>query len=98
MTGIHPIFATYLKFPQHAMKDCIYEGLGGRRFVRVRRRSLLGLLYPCHSHSPDRCVFCHESAMEHKRAAEQRKRIIVKQQQLSSSMFGNATSIFQRTW
>ena len=50
---------------RHLEKDCIYEGRGGSRFVRVRPGSVLQLLHPCSQHSPDRCIICGGCYRDH---------------------------------
>lgn len=49
----------------HLLKDCVYEGLGGRKFVRIEPGSILQLLYPCSRYSPDRCIACGGSFRDH---------------------------------
>jgi len=47
------------KWCNHLIKDCIYEGMGGKKFVRIRPGSILQLIYdPKSNYSPDRCCFC----------------------------------------
>jgi hypothetical protein len=59
--------ATKYHMCRKAMRDCVYEGRGGKKFIRVKRRSLLGALYPCDKHSSDRCIFCHQPSLAHRR-------------------------------
>lgn len=53
------------KWCQHLLKDCVYEGLGGQKFVRIEPGSILQLLYPCSRYSPDRCVLCGGTHRDH---------------------------------
>jgi len=46
-------------------RDRIYEGIGGKKFIRIKPNSILESLYPCSSHSPSRCVKCRLSFQEH---------------------------------
>lgn len=57
--------ALLFRWCKHLQKDCIYEGRGGDRFVRVRPGSMLQLLYPCHRYSPDRCLLCGGCYKDH---------------------------------
>lgn len=50
---------------RYLMKDAVFEGKGGRKFVRIEPNSLLELLYPVSRHSPDKCVFCGGSFADH---------------------------------
>lgn len=50
---------------QHLLRDCVYEGRGGRKFVRIQPGSILQLLYPCSRYSPDRCLICGGSFQDH---------------------------------
>jgi hypothetical protein len=47
------------------MKDHVYEGRGGVKFVRIEPGSILQLLYPCSRYSPDSCLFCGGSFEDH---------------------------------
>lgn len=47
------------------LRDNLYEGLGGKKFVRIRPGSLLQSLFPCSDHAPDRCAICGFSFPEH---------------------------------
>ena len=49
----------------HLLKDCIYEGRGGHKFVRIEPGSILQLLYPWSRYSPDRCVNCGGNFHDH---------------------------------
>jgi len=50
---------------RHLLRDCVYEGRGGRRFVRIEPGSLLQLLYPLSQHHPDRCLVCSGTFRDH---------------------------------
>ncbi|GKY94638.1 hypothetical protein MPSEU_000717700 [Mayamaea pseudoterrestris] len=50
--------ALFQKWCRHLMRDCIYEGKGGTKFVRIEPGSLLQLLYPSCLYNPDRCLLC----------------------------------------
>lgn len=47
------------------LRDNVYEGLGGKKFVRIRPRSILASLYPLSRHGPDRCLICGQSFRNH---------------------------------
>uniref|UniRef100_A0A7S0CEK4 Uncharacterized protein n=1 Tax=Proboscia inermis TaxID=420281 RepID=A0A7S0CEK4_9STRA len=47
------------------MQSKVYEGRGGKKFVRIRPNSLLEDLYPCSQHSPNRCLICKETFRDH---------------------------------
>mmetsp|Transcript_26436 Transcript_26436/g.78195 ORF Transcript_26436/g.78195 Transcript_26436/m.78195 type:complete len:352 (+) Transcript_26436:3-1058(+) len=47
------------------LRENLYEGLGGRKFVRIRPGSILQSLYPCSDHAPDRCAICGFSFPDH---------------------------------
>jgi len=47
------------------LRDNVYEGLGGKKFVRIRPNSVLESLYPLSRHSPDRCLICGQSFRSH---------------------------------
>ena len=47
------------------MKDHIYEGRGGVKFVRIEPGSILQLLYPCSRYSRDSCIFCGGTFADH---------------------------------
>eukprot|EP00565_Helicotheca_tamesis_P005978 CAMPEP_0185734888 /NCGR_PEP_ID=MMETSP1171-20130828/23742_1 /TAXON_ID=374046 /ORGANISM="Helicotheca tamensis, Strain CCMP826" /LENGTH=270 /DNA_ID=CAMNT_0028405015 /DNA_START=62 /DNA_END=874 /DNA_ORIENTATION=+ len=47
------------------LRDNLYEGKGGKMFVRIRPGSILEALYPCSRHSPDRCIFCGMTFQDH---------------------------------
>lgn len=49
----------------YLMRDAIFEGKGGRKFVRIEPGSLLELLYPASRHSPDKCIFCGGTYADH---------------------------------
>lgn len=50
----------------HLLKDCIIEGRGGRKFVRIEPGSILQLLYPSRKrYSPDKCMLCGGSFRDH---------------------------------
>ncbi|CAB9501989.1 expressed unknown protein [Seminavis robusta] len=49
----------------HLLKDCVYEGLGGKKFVRIEPGSVLQLLYPCSRYSSDRCMICGGTYRDH---------------------------------
>lgn len=53
------------KWCHHLMKDCVIEGRGGKKFVRVQPGSMLQLLYPCSRYSPDRCLICGGTFRDH---------------------------------
>jgi hypothetical protein len=58
--------ALFHRWTNHLLRDCVYEGLGGRKFVRIAPGSILQLLYPGSSrYSPDRCIFCGGSFPDH---------------------------------
>jgi len=47
------------------LRGNIYEGLGGKRFVRIKPKSVLESLYPPSSHGSDRCLLCHHTFADH---------------------------------
>jgi len=49
----------------HLQRDCIYEGRGGKKFVRIEPGSMLQLLYPCSRYSTDRCWLCGGTFRDH---------------------------------
>jgi len=57
--------ALLYKWCHSLMKDCVYEGLGGRKFVRIEPGSLLQLLYPCSRYKPDKCLLCGGHYKDH---------------------------------
>ena len=58
--------ALLYKWCNHLLKDRVYEGRGGRKFVLIEPGSILQLLYPSsHTYSPDRCVFCGGNFRDH---------------------------------
>ena len=57
--------ALLYRWCKHLMRDCVYEGKGGRRFVRIPPGSILQLLHPISRYSTDRCVFCGGSFHDH---------------------------------
>jgi len=60
--------ALLYKWTQHLLKDCVYEGRGGKKFVRIRPGSVLQLLYPSSSnYSPDKCLICGGCFRDHLR-------------------------------
>lgn len=56
--------ALLAKWCQHLLKDCIYEGRGGHKFVRIPPGSILQLLYP-NNYSTDRCLLCGGTFRDH---------------------------------
>lgn len=50
---------------QHLQRDCVYEGRGGHKFVRIEPGSMLQLLYPCSRYSTDRCWLCGGNFRDH---------------------------------
>mmetsp|Transcript_26364 Transcript_26364/g.38821 ORF Transcript_26364/g.38821 Transcript_26364/m.38821 type:complete len:297 (-) Transcript_26364:245-1135(-) len=46
-------------------RENLYEGRGGKMFLRIRPGSILEALYPMSRHSPDRCIFCGRSFQDH---------------------------------
>uniref|UniRef100_A0A7S2RDF1 Uncharacterized protein n=1 Tax=Eucampia antarctica TaxID=49252 RepID=A0A7S2RDF1_9STRA len=50
---------------ERLMRERVYEGLGGKKFVRIRPGSILDSLYPLSNHSPDRCSSCGQSFHQH---------------------------------
>lgn len=57
--------ALLYKWCNHLLKDHIYEGRGGKRFVRFESNSILQLLYPCSRYAPDRCMVCGGGFSDH---------------------------------
>lgn len=57
--------ALMYRWCKYLMRDCIYEGKGGHRFIRIPPGSILQLLHPISRHSTDRCVFCGGSFHDH---------------------------------
>ncbi|KAL7573098.1 hypothetical protein ACA910_018781 [Epithemia clementina (nom. ined.)] len=53
------------KWCHYLAKDCIYEGRGGVKFVRVAPGSMLQLLWPCSKYSPDACLWCGGNFQDH---------------------------------
>jgi len=47
------------------LRGKIYEGLGGKKFVRIKPNSVLEKLYPPSKHSPDRCLICGHTFDNH---------------------------------
>ncbi len=47
------------------MRDCVYEGKGGHRFLRIPPGTMLQLLHPLKRYSTDRCAFCGGSFHDH---------------------------------
>ena len=57
--------ALLYRWCKHLMRDCVYEGKGGHRFIRIPPGSILQLLHPISRYSTDRCVFCGGSFHDH---------------------------------
>ena len=57
--------AVLSKWCHHLQRDCIYEGRGGKKFVRIEPGSMLQLLYPCSRYSTDRCWLCGGNFRDH---------------------------------
>lgn len=57
--------ALLYRWCKHLMRDCVYEGKGGHRFIRIPPGSILQLLHPITRYSTDRCVFCGGSFHDH---------------------------------
>jgi hypothetical protein len=57
--------ALLYRWSRWLLKDCVYEGLGGQKFVRIEPGSILQLLYPWSRYSPDRCVLCGGTFQDH---------------------------------
>eukprot|EP00980_Cylindrotheca_fusiformis_P006551 scaffold1384_cov116-Cylindrotheca_fusiformis.AAC.29 len=57
--------ALLYKWCHHLLKDHVYEGRGGKKFVRFESNSILQLLYPCSRYSPNRCIVCGGSFPDH---------------------------------
>ncbi len=50
------------------LRGNVYEGLGGKKFVRIKPNSMLESLYPLSRHGPDRCLICNHSFDNHLRS------------------------------
>lgn len=59
--------ALLYKWYKQLCKDCIIEGMGGAKFVRINSGSMLQLLHPMAKHitSTDRCAICHGCYRDH---------------------------------
>lgn len=57
--------AALYKWCHHLLKDHVYEGRGGKKFVRFESNSILQLLYPCRQYSPNKCIVCGGSFPDH---------------------------------
>jgi hypothetical protein len=57
--------AALYKWCHHLLKDHVYEGRGGKLFVRFESNSILQLLYPCSRYSPNKCIVCGGSFPDH---------------------------------
>jgi hypothetical protein len=54
------------KWCTHLLRECIYEGRGGVKFVRIEPGSILQLLYPSLRHyRPDSCLLCGGTYQDH---------------------------------
>jgi len=47
------------------LRESVYEGLGGKKFLRMKQGSVLASLYPLSMHGPDRCLICNQSFHRH---------------------------------
>mmetsp|Transcript_14104 Transcript_14104/g.21143 ORF Transcript_14104/g.21143 Transcript_14104/m.21143 type:complete len:316 (-) Transcript_14104:330-1277(-) len=50
------------------LRGRVYEGMGGKKFVRIKPNSVLEKLYPPSRHGPDRCLVCGYSFDNHLKA------------------------------
>lgn len=57
--------AILYKWCHHLLKNNIYEGRGGYKFVRFDSNSMLQLLYPCNRYHPRKCLLCGGTAADH---------------------------------
>ncbi|CAJ1969372.1 unnamed protein product [Cylindrotheca closterium] len=57
--------ALLYRWCHHLLKDHVYEGRGGKKFVRFESNSILQLLYPCSRYAPNRCLVCGGSFSDH---------------------------------
>mmetsp|Transcript_14084 Transcript_14084/g.20118 ORF Transcript_14084/g.20118 Transcript_14084/m.20118 type:complete len:238 (+) Transcript_14084:89-802(+) len=57
--------AIKLHLCERLLRGNIYEGIGGKRFVKIKPNSILESLYPPSKHSVDRCIFCGSSFKDH---------------------------------
>lgn len=57
--------ALLYRWCHHLLKDHIYEGRGGVRFVRYESNSILQLLYPCSRYAPNKCLVCGGNYADH---------------------------------
>lgn len=70
-TGSCPIFlwnpVSYVRshLCRRLVRDQVYEGLGGKKFVRIKPDSLLSALYPCSQHKTDGCLVCGHTWHDH---------------------------------
>lgn len=51
----------------HLLRNCIIEGKGGKKFLRVPAGSLAALLYPCRKFPKNRCLLCGGNFHNHLR-------------------------------
>lgn len=58
--------AVLSKWYNHLIQDCIYEGRGGKKFVRIEPGSVMQLLFPHRKHFHcDRCLLCGGRFVDH---------------------------------
>lgn len=50
------------------LRGRVYEGMGGKKFVRIKPNSVLEKLYPPSRHGPDKCIVCGHSFDNHLKA------------------------------
>lgn len=50
---------------ERLLRGSVYEGLGGKKFIRMKQRSVLANLYPLSRHGPSRCLLCGQSFQSH---------------------------------
>lgn len=71
------------------VRDQVFEGIGGRKFVRIKPGGLLELLYPCNQHGPNKCMVCGNTFSNHLHDWWQRKLKVnndVEQEQITTRM------------
>mmetsp|Transcript_672 Transcript_672/g.772 ORF Transcript_672/g.772 Transcript_672/m.772 type:complete len:327 (+) Transcript_672:82-1062(+) len=59
------ISALKYKLCNRLLRDRVYEGLGGKKFVRIKPGSILEVLYPPSQYGPDKCLICGHSFHNH---------------------------------
>lgn len=50
---------------RNLVQKYLYEGMGGKKFIRTQPGSVLDTLYPCTNHSPNACSICGHTFQDH---------------------------------